>query len=556
MYTIVQVEGGQFRQSKQGGFLMCREALSASVALLVLCHCQARAEDGLGQGWFAIPGGAGDARARSLLELKRRGEDRGSGAGVQNALAVQTGYIDEDSFFGAPANLITLFWENNGLNPEGILVFANDIPIVDPITLFPIILAGSETFVEVFTNDATLAGATRWDVVSGQSIATDDLVILNSQPFDDPNHSCTGGEALPGRSECDLVIDIDCPRQPGFYIASIDNVEQPDRIAGSATEHRVPGSIQGEHCVTLLAASDSGGNDYLGDPVESCCTMACTDGPCDGPGLLDGCQTSFGSGSENDVKVTWVLAEADYTKLEPKLDGNALPELPGDQTSLVLEDLALGSHVLELTGSCGERGASRTAVLPFVLRPEPPTVEHPTNLTCRFTSPSGSTMVLAWVLPVTHPRSIDVFLIDLDGVSRLVETLPGLTTGVLIEGATKRDRAGLKLNYETGGSCAGTDLSICTPEPPPPHLFLIADCDGSGRLDLTDAIFGLNRLFQSGSNSPCEAACDANLDGSFDISDAVFTLNHLFLGGNAPGREYPGCSPTTIDQECTRTTCR
>ena len=385
---------------------------------------------------------------------------------------------------------------------------------------------------------------------------SDDIIILDSQPFDDPTHSCAGGPSLVGRSECDLVVAIDCPRKPGFYIASIGDVEQEDRVPGDATEHAFPGMLPGEQCVTLLAGSDSDGNDYLGDPVRSCCTMACTDGPCDPPGLLDSCQTSFGAGRKNDVKVTWIAGELDYTKLEPKLDGTSLPELPGDQASLVLEDLEPGPHVFELTGSCGDRGVSTAAVLSFDLHEDPPHVEYPTNLTCRFTSPSASTMVLSWVLPVTQPQSIAVFIVDPEGVSRLVQTLPGLSTGVVIEGTTKRDRVGIKLDYVLGGSCAGTDLSICTPTPPPPNTFLIADCDGSARLDLTDAIFGLNRLFQSGSNSPCEAACDANLDGSFNISDAVFTLNHLFLGGNAPGGEYPGCSPTTIDQECSRTTCR
>ena len=536
--------------------MSCRETLSASVALLVLCQSHARAEDVPKSAWFVVPGGTGDPGARVHYELKRRGEDRGSGAGVQNALAVQTGYMDEDSFFGAPANLMTIFWENNGLNPQGIMVFANDVPVVDALTGIPVIVDGRETFMEVFTDDPSLSGPTHWDVVSDQSVASDDLVIIDSQPFDDPNHSCKGGPALPGRTDCDLIVTIDCPRQPGFYIPTIGDVEQETRIPGNATEHRVSGLLPGEQCVTLLAASDSGGNDYLGDPVRSCCTIACTDGPCDGPGLLDGCQTSFGSGPVNDVQVTWVLGEVDYAKLEPKLDGKALPELPGDQASLVLEDLEPGPHVFEIGGSCGDRGNSPTAALPLDVRADPPPIERPTNLTCRFTSPSASTLVLSWVLPVTQPRSIEVFLIDPDGASRLVETLPGLSTGVLIEGATKRDRAGLKLNYETGGSCAGTDLSVCTPEPPPPNMFLIADCDGSAKLDLTDAIFGLNRLFQSGATSPCEAACDANLDGSFNISDAVFTLNHLFLGGNAPGGEYPGCSPTTIDQECSRTTCR
>ena len=153
-----------------------REVFSASIALLILCRCHTRAEDAPRQSWFAAPGGAGNPVARSHFELKRGGADRGSGAGVQNALAVQTGYRDEDSFFGGPANLMTIFWQNNGLNPDGITIFANDVPVVDPITLFPIIVSGTETFLDVFTND--ISGFVHWDVVSGQSVSSDDIIIL------------------------------------------------------------------------------------------------------------------------------------------------------------------------------------------------------------------------------------------------------------------------------------------------------------------------------------------------------------------------------------------
>lgn len=80
-------------------------------------------------------------------------------------------------------------------------------------------------------------------------------------------------------------------------------------------------------------------------------------------------------------------------------------------------------------------------------------------------------------------------------------------------------------------------------------VFLRADSNGDGDVNLSDAVNTLNILFIEGSNvlfAPDGA--DANDDGELTITDAVYTLNFLFLGLGAPPRPYPSCgSDPTAD---------
>ena len=61
--------------------------------------------------------------------------------------------------------------------------------------------------------------------------------------------------------------------------------------------------------------------------------------------------------------------------------------------------------------------------------------------------------------------------------------------------------------------------------------FIRGDVDGSGRVDISDAIFILNYLFAGGASPRCEDAADANDDGKIEIADAINILSFLFTGG-------------------------
>jgi hypothetical protein len=77
--------------------------------------------------------------------------------------------------------------------------------------------------------------------------------------------------------------------------------------------------------------------------------------------------------------------------------------------------------------------------------------------------------------------------------------------------------------------------------------FRRGDANGSGTVDLTDAIGVLEALFLGGGPLSCEDAADADDDGAVNITDPIGILGHLFLGGGplpAPGTDSCGRDPT------------
>ncbi|MDG1456207.1 MAG: dockerin type I repeat-containing protein, partial [Planctomycetota bacterium] len=73
--------------------------------------------------------------------------------------------------------------------------------------------------------------------------------------------------------------------------------------------------------------------------------------------------------------------------------------------------------------------------------------------------------------------------------------------------------------------------------------FVRGDANGSGSIDIADAVFLLDYLFAGGVSPSPEASGDANNDAGLDISDAIFLLIFLFDSGASPAAPYPdaGC---------------
>jgi hypothetical protein len=82
-------------------------------------------------------------------------------------------------------------------------------------------------------------------------------------------------------------------------------------------------------------------------------------------------------------------------------------------------------------------------------------------------------------------------------------------------------------------------------------LFLRADCNGDGVVDIADAVCVLDWRFLGGAAPVCIAAADSNGDAAVDLSDGVHVLNFLFLGGQPPQPPYPFCGPATLDSDDT-----
>lgn len=89
--------------------------------------------------------------------------------------------------------------------------------------------------------------------------------------------------------------------------------------------------------------------------------------------------------------------------------------------------------------------------------------------------------------------------------------------------------------------------------------FRRGDANGSGDVDIADAVFVLASLFVPGASpSSCADAADANDDGAVDISDAVRLLSALFTGSSGPlPAPYPSCGPdpTADGLDCGSSPC-
>jgi len=75
--------------------------------------------------------------------------------------------------------------------------------------------------------------------------------------------------------------------------------------------------------------------------------------------------------------------------------------------------------------------------------------------------------------------------------------------------------------------------------------FTRGNCNGDGRIDISDAVALLRYLFAGAAEPPCLDGCDVNGDQSVQIADAIALLQYLFLPQGfsipppAPGQCYP-----------------
>ena len=86
---------------------------------------------------------------------------------------------------------------------------------------------------------------------------------------------------------------------------------------------------------------------------------------------------------------------------------------------------------------------------------------------------------------------------------------------------------------------------------PAQPLFIRGDCSNQGSINIQDAVLMLNYLF-SGTEIPCEDACDADDDGLLNLVDPLFDL--MFIMGLGPMPPAPavvcGADPTPDSISC------
>lgn len=82
--------------------------------------------------------------------------------------------------------------------------------------------------------------------------------------------------------------------------------------------------------------------------------------------------------------------------------------------------------------------------------------------------------------------------------------------------------------------------------------FIRGDANGDQIIDISDVIYLLGFVFNSGPAPDCDDAADANDDTAIDIADAVLVLGFLFSNGPDPLPPYPdpGTDPTADSLDC------
>ena len=75
---------------------------------------------------------------------------------------------------------------------------------------------------------------------------------------------------------------------------------------------------------------------------------------------------------------------------------------------------------------------------------------------------------------------------------------------------------------------------------------LRGDCNGDGKLDISDGICNLDWLFTGKATPGCIAALNTNGDERVDLADAVWLLNFLFAKGSQPVGPFPACGLASL----------
>lgn len=130
------------------------------------------------------------------------------------------------------------------------------------------------------------------------------------------------------------------------------------------------------------------------------------------------------------------------------------------------------------------------------------------------------------------------------GFSALMASQGGAVRGEVQRLADFDQDGALDLAYS---SPLGASIIFGRPAPASSVLFRRGDADGNGKIQVTDPIRILGRLFLGGEALGCEDAADADDDGALNMTDAILLLGRLFLGGAAlppPGPEGCGEDPT------------
>ena len=154
------------------------------------------------------------------------------------------------------------------------------------------------------------------------------------------------------------------------------------------------------------------------------------------------------------------------------------------------------------------------------------------------TTVSNKTVTLTWQASIS-PIPDDTVRYDLY-LSRSIVFNPDSTDSIkgLLD-TTYTDSLDIKLwywkvkAYDKWGAVRWSDQSWSF------YVYLCGDCNGDGKITVSDVVYEINYLFKGGSAPVPLVAGDVNCDGKETVSDVVYKINYLFKGGPELCKDCP-----------------
>lgn len=257
------------------------------------------------------------------------------------------------------------------------------------------------------------------------------------------------------------------------------------------------------------------------------------------PGDLAFAQVDYGP--VGTVEVSWQSPEV-YDRVEISVDGivaeagSVVGEADGTAEGALVQ-AAPGRRTFSVRGVQGGHASPWTSA-EFDVLAESPLPRPVSSVECEYYPLEGGWFIVRW------QAGSDAWVsarLEVPGWNEVVRIEAGATEARIAARPDEPRIARLVFrNAQRYDSPAF--MPLCIQKIP---AFLRGDCDGTGRVNITDAIYELDHLFKGGRRWACDDACDANDDGAINISDPIAILQFLFQGaGPLPS---PGAFTCGID---------
>ncbi len=251
------------------------------------------------------------------------------------------------------------------------------------------------------------------------------------------------------------------------------------------------------------------------------------------------CQIDYGDSAA--VEISWGNPEM-YEVVEFAIDGELVPAesaISDGADGVGIVPAPFGLHEFGVRGRVGN-SISPWTVAEFLVLEESPVPEPIVELDCEFIPVMGGMVQVTWM---AGADAWELGRVGFVGANGYVRVEKDETAAELLTFSTDAEPEVFAMFKNADGYFSPRFTVPCEQRTP---RFRRGDCDSSGGINITDAIFNLNHLFVEGPRGFCDDACDSNDDGVINLADSLATLEYLFRGGSPP--PIPGPIDCGIDE--------